>query len=487
MTQSSDTKPLAPASPDGDLEMLLRQALEREPARLDLRLKLLRIYFIAGKARDFLREAGLYRERLAGQPPSVEWQAITQMGRALAPDSPLFRPADDLTVEWVPQAAEPGKTEKSATIRRFGEDEAARELLREMADAYAKLRQEPRFIAELDLELTRVGRPTPLYPARRLSEQNGGALICLKREDLAMAGTRLAIHVSGQALLARRMGKDCLVTGTLDGQKGVVMAAVAARLGLQARVFMEKEQMQRQTANVMRMHLMGAQVEGKDTRFLRNGDIREAALAFWLENPRNSFLIMGLDAGPEPYPTLSLELSAVIGRECRRQTQALTRKSPALLVARGGDNADAIGFFEPFLAESGVRLACVEPASHEPSHAGADSGQDIHRMQLSEHQHTRAKAILEGLEYPSVTREHKQLRATGRVEYVPGNLQAGLEMLDRLGRLEGMLPALETAQALAWACEAARPMAPDQMVLVMLSERVDKDIWDIERLKKRRA
>jgi tryptophan synthase beta chain len=465
MTQPPTSRTDRPAQ---DLEHQLLAGLREQPERKDLRLRLLRMYFIANRAEDFLREATPLRKSAS----AVEWEAVEQMGRFLAPDASLFNLAlDDPSV--------PLSAPTARTVRRFGESQAAAPHLKAIADAFNGLPQHDRFFGELEAELAREGRPSPLYHARRLTESVGGAQIYLKREDISPPGIRLVANILGQALLARRMGRKELVTGTVDGRKGRVMAGAAARLGLSARVFMEKSAIDRERANVFQMQMMGAKIEAVEARLCKNRDVREPALEYWLKNQATAFLIMGLDAGPEPYPTIAGRLAGVVGRECRKQASENAGKLPDLVVARGSRSPDAIGLFDPFLQDS-TRLVCVEPPTGSAAGGSLDQ-YDPFAQHLDKRQQFVANAILEGIEYPSVTREHANLRASGRVEYVTADSRRAQEMIELLSRMEGMLPALETAAALAWACEAAREMPHQKIVVVMYAERSEKDIWDIAR------
>jgi tryptophan synthase beta chain len=454
----------------------LRKALASEPERQDLRLRLLRLHFVAGRAHEFIAEAQQYKAQRQSASAQSEWHVVAEMGRVLAPDSALFRVENDLTVAWDYDDAQ---LEQGATrIERFGEGANARTAVEQLSRDYEQLRQDPKFIAELDIELTRQARPTPLHLLPRLSAQSGGAQVFLKREDFAAPGSRLTIHAIGQALLARRLGKACLVTGTIDGRVGVTVASIAARLGLQARVFMESEQYDRQTTNVLRMELMGAQVDRIERRVLKNSDIREAALEYWLAHHGDSFMVCGLTAGPRPYPIIAEDLSAMIGRECRRQLQALAHRTPDVLMARGGENTDAIGFFAPFLQDKNIKLVCVEPEQSKNADEGSLNPFSPN-IQLNQQQNQRARAILEGMEYASVRREHDALRATRRVEYVRGKAADAMTMVGLLGKLEGLTPALETAQVLAVAYERSRQMKPEQSIIVMYAEQPDKDLLAI--------
>ncbi len=463
MPASKTKGPLS--SPLQELESTILKVLAREPTRQDLRLKLLGLYYSSGNSQDFLQAARDFREYGGDELDSKEWQTVAKMGRTLEIDSPLFR-------------RDSGKSDGpdfggGTASKRFGQDPAAQSALSQLLKDYEGVRRDAGFLAEFDLEQARLGRPTPLYVPRRFNSEGTGASICLKREDHSPSGSRLSLHVLGQALLAKKLGRSTLLASSSDGRKGVIVASIGARLGLKVRVFMDGGQMRREDANIKRMQMMGAKVDPVDVAKLPRSDIRESALQLYVKRPRDHFMVMGLDAGPEPYAMLASELCSVIGREVRRQVQAQFKRAPSLLVARGGESADALGFFDPFIDERDIRLVCVEPAGTDPVQPDDEDSYDQMQIDIAEQQAVHMRAILEGLEYPSVAREHQRLKATGRVEYRLGYTKAGQEVLQDLARTEGLLISLETAQALAWAREAAKTMPTDEVVVVMVSQRAD--------------
>jgi tryptophan synthase beta chain len=451
-----------------DLEKLLLEQLQQRPDDARLRVQLLELYFQTNRERDFLREARAFRDQLRGNLESTDWHLIASIGRQLAPDSPLFADFRGKTAEDKPSR------------RRLGEGSEFRPLFARLAKAYDDVRGDTGFLAELDRELIRhFGRPSSLYHAKRLSAHVGGAQIYCKREDLAPEGTALVMAITGQALLARRLGMRTLVTASVYGQKGAIMASVAARLGMQAVVYMDGDDAHREAANVFRIWLMGAQLEAVDVKSVPYGDVRQAALRHWLRENEDCFLIMGLDAAPYPYPVMAQEFAAVVGRETALQVRSLAKRQPDLLVARGENAPDAIGFFQPFLRDTRSRLVCVSPS--EPP-LPPDLGTGTSEEALSQAQIELAHAVMEGTEYPSVRREHSLLRASGRVEYVSTRSETAKRALSDFSRLEGIVPAIRTAHALGWACDAASKMPPDHAVVVAMTERADKDIWNIGRM-----
>ncbi|HVT34769.1 MAG TPA: pyridoxal-phosphate dependent enzyme [Nevskiaceae bacterium] len=456
-----------------DLEKLLRQQLQVEPRSKDLRLKLLELYFDTSRSEDFLREARNLAQDIRNKSSSAEWQRAANMGRMLLPDHDLFRLEIADKVEFIEQSA---PAVRQRVKKRFGEGHAA--YFERLGKDYDAVRTDPKFLADLDLQLVHVAnRPSSLMHAQRLSEYLGGAQIYFKREDLSPAGTYLTISVCGQALLAKKLGRTTLVSASSNGLRGVITASVAARLGLKCVIYMDGKDMHLQSSNVFRMWLMGATVTAADPHTYHKGDVRETALEHCARDG-SCFMVLGLDAAPQPYPMMGLEFAAVIGRETRRQL-AGARRVPSLLVARAGENADAIGFFQPFLREPQPRLACVATRSEFTREASATH--DPFKAPLSAAEKLRAGVIMEGLEYPSVTREHAWLKASGRVDYVDISEDAVKKAIGDCGRLEGLIPPIQTAHAIAWAIAEARRMEPTETVAVILRESMDRDIWEIGR------
>jgi len=468
--------PQASSAYHDHLEQSLLEQLRRDPQNLKARVELIELYFETDREREFLREAQALHDSLKGRLDSNEWRLVASIGRKFAPSSPLFFDTGGLALSPDSQPT------PAARHRRLGESKEYAPLFENLAREYEKLRTGSAFLSEFDRELIRfAGRPSSLFHAQRLSERLGGAQIYVKREDLVPAGGRLLMAVIAQALFAKRLGKQHLVTASRDGQRGVITAAIAARLGLRATVYMDGHDLHRQGTNVFRMWLTGAAVETiTDRDRLPGGDIREAALRHWLRDPEHCLPVLGLDAAPAPYPELALDAVSAIGRECRLQVRGQAQRPPDVLVARAGNNADAIGFLHPFLNESAVRLVCVECTAWEEGAGTVMTRQgEVVPVEMDESRRRRAEAILEGLEYPSVEREHRALKASGRVEYGRVTLEETKRAIQDFSRLEGIIPAIQTAQVIAWAAQAAMRLPKDRAVVVNMAERVDKDIWDI--------
>jgi len=349
------------------------------------------------------------------------------------------------------------------------------------------------FVAELDEMLrTYVGRPSPLSTAPRLSERVG-APVYLKREDLNHTGAHKINNTVGQALLARRMGKRRIIAETGAGQHGVATATVCARFGLECVVFMGEEDMRRQRLNVYRMRLLGAEVRpvSSGTRTLK--DATSEAIREWVTRVDTSHYIIGSVVGPAPYPRMVREFQAVIGREAREQMLAAAGRLPRTVVACVGGGSNAMGIFHGFVADAGVELVGVEAAGEgleSGRHAaslvkgtpGVLHGSLSYLLQDEAGQVHPAHSISAGLDYPGVGPEHAHLKDTGRAEYVAVTDDAALRALAALSRMEGIIPALETAHAVAWVLDSAGRWAPGEPVLVCVSGRGDKDVAQISEL-----
>ncbi len=363
--------------------------------------------------------------------------------------------------------------------------------LQELADAYDAARIDPDFIATFEEDLAHyVGRPSPIYHARRLSKEAGGARILLKREDLNHTGAHKINNTIGQALLASRMGKTRIIAETGAGQHGVASATVAARLGLECVVYMGATDIERQKINVYRMQLLGARVVPVSSGSATLKDALNEAMRDWVTNVADTFYIIGTVAGPDPYPRMVRDFNAVVGREARAQMLAEYGRLPDAVTACVGGGSNAIGIFHAFLNDPGVRIVGAEAAGE-----GMDSGR--HAASLSagrpgvlhgnrtyllcddDGQVSETHSISAGLDYPGVGPEHAFLKDAGRAEYVGVTDEEALAAFHQLIRTEGILPALESSHAVAQAVKLARELPPDAIVLCNLSGRGDKDVHTI--------
>jgi tryptophan synthase beta chain len=363
--------------------------------------------------------------------------------------------------------------------------------IEELRLAYEACRNDPAFIAEFEYELKHyVGRPSPVYHARRWSERLGGAQIYLKREDLNHTGAHKVNNCIGQAMLARRMGKPRVIAETGAGQHGVATATVAARYGMQCVVYMGAEDVRRQAANVYRMKLLGATVVPVESGSKTLKDALNEAMRDWVTNIQDTFYIIGTVAGPHPYPMMVRDFQAVIGKECLTQMPELTGRQPDYVIACVGGGSNAMGIFHPYIDMPGVRLVGVEAAGdgldtgrHSASliagRPGVLHGNRTYLLQDEDGQIIETHSISAGLDYPGVGPEHAWLKDTARAEYVAVTDAEALQAFHDLCRLEGIIPALETAHALAHAARLAPTLDKDRIVLVNLSGRGDKDMHTV--------
>ena len=364
----------------------------------------------------------------------------------------------------------------------------------ELALVYQDLSGKQDFWSEYDNELRHyVGRPSPLYFAERLTEVSGGARIYLKREDLNHTGAHKVNNTIGQALLAKHMGKSRIIAETGAGQHGVASATVAARLGLECHVYMGAEDIKRQAPNVYRMKLLGANVVSVESGSRTLKDAMNEALRDWATNVDNTYYIIGTVAGPHPYPQLVRDFQCIIGRETKQQSLEMFGKLPDALVACVGGGSNAIGLFHPFLEDKRVAMFGVEAGGKgletgdhaAPLSAGTPGvlhGNRTYLMTDAGGQIQETHSVSAGLDYPGVGPEHAWLKDLKRVNYVAATDTEAMNAFHKLTRLEGIIPALETSHAVAYAMDLARSMDEDQTIVINLSGRGDKDIETVARL-----
>ena len=363
--------------------------------------------------------------------------------------------------------------------------------LDELKAAYERYRNDPEFIAEFKRELAHfVGRPSPVYHCDRLSRELGGAQVYLKREDLNHTGAHKVNNTIGQALLAKRMGKPRVIAETGAGQHGVATATICARYGLECVVYMGSEDIKRQSPNVYRMKLLGATVVPVESGSKTLKDALNEALRDWVTNVENTFYIIGTVAGPAPYPAMVRDFQRVIGDECVVQMPEMIGRQPDAVLACVGGGSNAMGIFYPYIRHEGVRLIGVEAAGHgldsgkhsaslQRGAPGVLHGNRTYLLQDANGQITETHSISAGLDYPGVGPEHAYLKDIGRAEYVGITDDEALAAFHRLCRTEGIIPALESSHAVAYAMKLAPTMRPDQHILVNLSGRGDKDIGTV--------
>jgi len=369
------------------------------------------------------------------------------------------------------------------------------EALDELRVMYEKYRHDPDFLAELHYDLKHfVGRPSPIYHAKRWSDRVGGAQIYLKREDLNHTGAHKVNNTVGQALLAKRMGKPRIIAETGAGQHGVATATISARLGLECVVYMGAEDVKRQAPNVYRMKLLGATVVPVESGSKTLKDALNEAMRDWVTNISTTFYIIGTVAGPHPYPMMVRDFNSVVGVECKTQMNEMLGRQPDAVVAFVGGGSNAMGIFYPYIDLREVRLIGVEAAGHgieTGKHAapltanspiGVLHGNRTYLMQNEEGQIIETHSISAGLDYPGVGPEHAWLKDIKRAEYVAVTDTEALDAFHSLCLTEGIIPALETSHALAYAEKLAKTMKPDQVILVNLSGRGDKDINTVAKI-----
>ncbi|MDX9884985.1 tryptophan synthase subunit beta [Thauera sp.] len=363
--------------------------------------------------------------------------------------------------------------------------------LAELREAYAACQADPEFVAEFEYELKHyVGRPSPVYHAKRWSGILGGAQIYLKREDLNHTGAHKVNNCIGQAMVARRMGKQRVIAETGAGQHGVATATVAARYGMECVVYMGSEDIKRQAANVYRMKLLGATVVPVESGSKTLKDALNEAMRDWVTNVADTFYIIGTVAGPHPYPMMVRDFQSVIGKECLEQMPEMTGRQPDYVLACVGGGSNAMGIFHPYIGVPGVKLVGVEAAGdgldtgrHSASltagRPGVLHGNRTYLLQDEDGQIIETHSVSAGLDYPGVGPEHAWLKDTSRAEYVGITDAEALEAFHNLCRLEGIIPALESSHALAYAAKLAPTLPKDKILLVNLSGRGDKDMHTV--------
>jgi tryptophan synthase beta chain len=363
--------------------------------------------------------------------------------------------------------------------------------LAELREAYAACQADPEFVAEFEYELKHyVGRPSPIYHAKRWSGLLGGAQIYLKREDLNHTGAHKVNNCIGQALVARRMGKPRVIAETGAGQHGVATATVAARYGMECVVYMGSEDVKRQAANVYRMKLLGATVVPVESGSKTLKDALNEAMRDWVTNVADTFYIIGTVAGPHPYPMMVRDFQSVIGKECLEQMPEMIGRQPDYVLACVGGGSNAMGIFHPYIGVPGVKLVGVEAAGdgldtgrHSASltagRPGVLHGNRTYLLQDEDGQIIETHSVSAGLDYPGVGPEHAWLKDTSRAEYVGITDAEALQAFHDLCRLEGIIPALESAHALAYAAKLAPTLPKDKILLVNLSGRGDKDMHTV--------
>lgn len=402
-----------------------------------------------------------------------------------------------MSTEAAPQKATSQVPDVSGRFGEFGRrfvPETLMHALEELTKEYEKAQQDPEFLADLDKLLsTFVGRPNPLYFAERLTEHCGGARIYLKREDLNHTGAHKINNTMGQVLLTQRMGKKRVIAETGAGQHGVATAVACARFGLECVVYMGEEDIRRQKLNVFNMKMMGAEVRGVSSGSQTLRDAINEAMRDWMSTVEHTHYIIGSVVGPHPFPMMVRDFQAIIGREARKQCLETETRLPDEVIACVGGGSNSAGMFYPFVDDDTVALTGVEAGGRGPEpgdHAstltygnkGVLHGSYSYVLQDEDGQTQYVHSISAGLDYPGVGPEHSYWKDTGRVNYVSVTDDEALEALQTMAKLEGILPAIESSHAIAHTLKAAKQRSKDEIIVVCLSGRGDKDVYEVARL-----
>ncbi len=446
---------------NSEVVQLLQQVLVDHPDRKDLRLKLLKLHYEQGDTKAFVSQAEEYQKHVGDDDDS--WDMIHEMAYSLKTGHALFsrRAKPKLTVAEVSQVM---------PNRRMGESDEAVSALKGLAKSYAKLRVDPRYIANLDLDLiSTVGRPTPLLFASRLSKAVGGANIYIKRDDFSINYARLRMHLMGQAWIASELGMRKVVYATESGYEAVLAARAAAHNGLKCALFVPKGPSGCSENERFEIELIGAEIR-EVTSADSNDKLRNTALDYWLVSPKNTFMMLNLNAGPHPYPTITNDIQAVIGRESYRQLKNKTGGLPKGLFVRGGQCPDAIGFVDPFLVNEDVDIVLVTPDENNAKTSARLT------QQIKSYQSLMSKSVSSTdsrrtlVEYTRLNREMEMIEATGRVTYEVASLANTWNLIAMLAETEGMVVPFDSACVLAQACEYAKSYKSKDSIIVLLAE-----------------
>ncbi len=442
-----------------EMETLLQEQLEVQPGDLKLQMRLARLLVENKNKEGFLERVGIVHGLIGGNV-----------------DHAAHRELKDLAVKLGVKETQFAAQAKATPHRRLGEEPEVARYFDQINKRYLEVEQNKSFLAQHDRNLIRFfNRPSSLLHARRFSAQNGGAQIAIKREDLLPPGSKVRMAVAGQVFLAAHLGYKTVVTGCDFQATGVVMAQMAARFGLTSVVFHQTQWSGQMSSNTLHIRTVGGDVKEVG----RHESPRDAAVELCLKSPDKNFLVMGVEAAPEPFPRMNTGFISALGREARAQAQATFKRNPDLIVARGKSTPDAIGLFDPFLEIEATKLVCVEGKDTLVEEQSDEGRAGLQSRQFTEAQLIKADAILENSEYPSVRREHENFSHNGRVQYVRGSANQARSALKSMAQLEGLVCPIRTAYAIGWAARAAKEMPTDRLVIVNMVEPHDKNLREV--------
>ena len=446
-----------------EMESMLREQIEQHPMELRPRLRMAKVHAELGRTETFIEDAKGILLLVQNDPQHPARRHLAELAEGLDVALPSVSSSDKT----------PG-----GPRRRLGEDPKSRAYFEQLDEQYQPVRRNPAFIQQHDRRLIRnFGRPSPLMHLRRLSKELGGAQIAVKREDLLGQSTRQVMTVAGQVLLAATLGYPTVVTGAASLRTGVIMAEVAARYGLHAVVYVNDQQARQNSSLMLKIRCLG----GKIVTSKRRDSTRDEAIDYCIEQSKSRFIVMGVEGAPAPFSQLNQTLVSSLGREVLAQAKASFKTVPDLLVCRGKDTADAVGFFDPFLEQDGVRMVCVDSLDslEAPGMETQDAYSAAKHIQLTDAQLAQAEAILQGSEFPAVRREHGRYKDSKRVEYTSGSIADARRVIKQMAELEGLIVPIRTAYPMGWAVRHAKTMKPDQLVVVNMIEQHDKDLRDV--------
>ncbi len=443
----------------------LTEAIKQDPNRQDIRIKLLDVYYDTGNGLEFEKLASEYAAQIKTKNDPM-WKEIYTKGQSLRPEASIFG-GDDGREKPI---------EKKPGFKRFGDNEDCKPFLENLAKRYHKLRTSSQFFEKLDIELMKnSGRPSPWLHCKNLSAQINGAQIFLKREDLNTEQPRLRTHLTGQAWVAKNLGIKKVIFAASNGDEAVIAARAAACAELKCSIYISATDGMYREIHKFQAQLMGSEfIETIESN--KTSGVRELVLAKWIQDHENIFMMLNLNAGPHPYPIISIDMQAAIGRECIRQVKGKLAKMPIAVFSRSEPYADAIGFVEPFLGSKETEIFMISTkTSPSDLRIRLESEQDQYHLLTASNDKKSKSLSTDHLNYPHVNREHSLLKATGRLKYDSINLQHAKSILKAMAKSEGIILPVETAHVVAYACTYAKHQRNDEAIVIMLAEKLSTD------------